>query len=105
MSRMNGNSNGDAESIAVTHRSSWKFNPRNLALSFGRPHQRYYVNLEECDTSTGMLDCIMQVSGKRWADDHVLASLVRDLNHLLNPQGNQRGPINVRKVIRQRLAT
>ena len=104
MPTMNGNSNNRAVSVAVTPASPWKFNERDLTLSYGSPRERYYVKLKECDTSTGMLDWIMQVAGKTWADDHVLASLVRDLNHLLNPQGNHRGPINVRKVIRQRLA-
>ena len=108
MSQTNRSSRRRAVCEAVTQGSPWKFNPRNLTLSYGPPRERYYVKLKECDTSAGMLDWIMQVSGKSWADDHVLASLVRELNRLLNPQGNlcscgeERGPINVRNVIKQR---
>ncbi len=110
MSQTDQNSTRRAVCEAVTQGSSWKFYPRSLTLSYGRPQERYYVKLRECDTSAGMLDWIMQVAGKNWANDQVLASLVRDLNTLLNPQGNlcswgtQRGPVNVRKVIKQRLA-
>jgi len=94
----------------VTEGSPWTFNASDLTLSFGRPYQRYYVNLKDCNTSAGMLDWIMQVAGKNWATDDVLASLVRDLNKLLTPQGNlcswgkEQGPINVRGVIKQRHA-
>ncbi len=110
MSQTNQNSTRRAVCEAVTQGSSWKFDPRNLTLSYGRPQERYYVKLKECDTSARMLDWIMQVAGKKWATDDVLASLVRDLNQLLSPQGNlcslgeEQGPINVREVIRQRLA-
>ncbi len=107
---MNGNLNNRAVPVAATPGSPWRFNPRDLTLSYELPHERYYVKLKECDTSAGMLDWIMQVAGKYWATDEVVASLVRDLNRLLNPQGNlcscgeERGPINVREVIMQRHA-
>ena len=108
MPTMNGNSNNRAVSVAVTPSSPWRFNSRSLTLSYVAPQERYYVKLKECATSAGMLDWIMQVAGKYWATDEVVASLVRELNRLLNPQGNlcscgeERGPINVRNVIKQR---
>ncbi len=110
MPSMNENSNNRAVSVAVTQGSPWRFNPGSLTLSYVAPQERYYLKLKKCDTSAGMLDWIMQVSGKSWADDHLLAFLVRDLNQLLNPQGNlcssgeEQGPINVRRVINQRHA-
>lgn len=69
----------------------WRLNTRTVELVYEtstHPRIRYAVDLERCRTSAEMLDWIMQVSGKLWADDAVLAGLVHALNGLLNPQGN-----------------
>ena len=95
----------------MPNNSPWKFRKRLLTLSLsleGVPNggRGYYIDLAQCQTSAEMLDWIMQVAGKDWATDWVLASLVRDLNRLLIPQrtlcasGQERGPIDVRRVLR-----
>jgi hypothetical protein len=49
----------------------------------------YPIDLEcQCTTSARMLDIIMQVAGKTWADDACLAGLIRALDHILRPQAN-----------------
>ena len=88
----------------VTPGSPWKFDPRRLTLAYGR---HYWIDLGQCPTSAAVLDFIMQVAGKTWATEEVLAFLVRDLLHLLHPQynlcrsGEERGPINVAAIVRQ----
>ena len=47
----------------------------------------YSVDLERCTTSAQMLDWIMQIAGKTWANDVCLAGLVRALDDVLAPQG------------------
>ena len=65
----------------------------------------YEVDLERCDTSAALLDWIIQVSGKIFATDRVVAGLIRALDDLLNPQatlcsfGYERGPINIPKIL------
>jgi hypothetical protein len=46
----------------------------------------YWIDLERCRTSSQVLDWIMQVAKKSWADDETLASLVRALDYALRPQ-------------------
>jgi hypothetical protein len=48
----------------------------------------YPVDVERFTTSAQVLDMIMQVAKKRWADDECLAGLVRALNDILEPQAN-----------------
>jgi hypothetical protein len=50
--------------------------------------QHYKIYLDECTTSSKTLDWIAQVSHKTWANDRVLAGLVRALDEVLNMQGN-----------------
>ncbi len=88
-------------------KSPWRFNRKTQTLQlFGpRGNRRYCVGLRSCRTSAGVLDWIMQIAKKPWADDPILAGLVRDMNRLLNPQANlcscgiEKGPINVAKVL------
>lgn len=56
-----------------------------LRLDGGR---RYAISLVRCRTPAEVLDWICQVAKKNWADDAVLAGLVRALNDILNPQAN-----------------
>lgn len=46
----------------------------------------YDIELACCKTSAQALDWIMQVSKKTWADDRILAQLVRVLDYVLDPQ-------------------
>jgi hypothetical protein len=48
----------------------------------------YPVDIERFTTSAVVLDLIMQVAKKDWADDKCLAGLVRALNDILQPQAN-----------------
>ncbi len=68
--------------------SPWIFDPRKLTLTLGR---HYTVNLKKCLTSAEMLEDIMYVASKAWANDVVLACLVRDLLLLRLRSGHVRG--------------
>lgn len=67
----------------------------------GLVHQTngYEIDFERCKTSAAVLDWIMQVAGKQWADDTTLAMLVRAFEYHLDPQrtlcsdGIERGPV------------
>jgi hypothetical protein len=83
----------------------WRFNPDVLCLELYDEHDNveYQVDLERCTTSAATLDWICQVKLKSWADDEVIAGLVRGLDDLLHPQqtlcgqGIERGPLDVAK--------
>src|SRR5215831_4907397 len=62
----------------------WRLNKSNYTLE--HPNGYYYVDLEQCLTSAQMLDIIMQICRKTWADEACLAGLVRALSELLSPQ-------------------
>lgn len=74
----------------------WRLYPPTLVLvlvgTIHRPdgttleYERYEVDLERCLTSAEVLDWICQVAGKGYADDAVLAGLVRALDDILHPQ-------------------
>ncbi len=65
----------------------------------------YEVNLDQCDTSAGVLDWIAQLAGKTWVTNDDLGDLVRALDEILDFQaslcggGKGHGPINVKKKI------
>ncbi|SFQ26564.1 hypothetical protein [Amycolatopsis rubida] len=66
----------------------WRLDPETLVLfceDDAHP-SGYEVDLELCLTSAQVLDWIMQVEMKTWADDAVVAGLVRALNDVLRPQ-------------------
>ena len=46
------------------------------------------VDLEKCNSNAAILDWIVQIKNKVWADDKVLADLVRKIDELLYLQGN-----------------
>jgi len=64
----------------------WYYSARHRTLTY-RP-LNYEIDLHRCRTSAGVLDYICQVADKTWATDHVLASLVRQLDNVLDPQAN-----------------
>ena len=51
----------------------------------------YWIDLDCCRTSAEVLDWIIQISKKTWADDECLANLVRCLDEVLDLQGNYCG--------------
>jgi hypothetical protein len=48
----------------------------------------YGIEVTDLRSSAPMLDVIMQVRGKNWADDACLAGLVRALDDILQPQAH-----------------
>jgi hypothetical protein len=65
----------------------WQLDTRTWVLYTTRPY-RYEVDLEKCLDSAQVLDWIMQIAGKGWADDDtILAGLIRALHDVLDPQG------------------
>jgi hypothetical protein len=48
----------------------------------------YPVQITDLRSSAAMLDLIMQVRGKSWADDACLAGLVRALDDIFQPQAH-----------------
>lgn len=89
----------------------WKLNKRSRCLSIKRPDIRkgpgwYDVDLDKCSTSAGVLDWIMQVEGKAWSTDHILAEFVREIRRVLSPQstlctnGQEQGPIDIKKLLK-----
>jgi hypothetical protein len=48
----------------------------------------YPIDVQRFTSSAQMLDMIMQIAHKTWADDECLAGLVRALNELLQPQAH-----------------
>lgn len=66
---------------------SWHLDTTAWVLYSDPPHP-YEVDLERCLTSAQMLDHIMQVAGKTWADDATIAGLVRALDDVLRPQAS-----------------
>ncbi len=52
------------------------------------PGADYEVDLELCLTSAEVLDLIMQIAGKTWGTDAVIAGLVRAIDDVLHPQAN-----------------
>lgn len=86
----------------------WHLDRERLCLVLGDSTTgawAYEVDLERCRTSAEALDWIMQVAGKTWATDAVIAGLVRALDDCLSPQahlcgcGRESGPVNVRALI------
>lgn len=67
----------------------------------------YEVDLDECGTSAAVLDWIVQVAGKIWATDEVVAGLVRKLDEVLDLQatlcsgGVEQGPIDAELTMRR----
>lgn len=64
----------------------WTVDSDHYTLDFDG--DRYWFRLDDCVSSAEVLDKIMQIAGKRWADDACLAGLVRALNEILRPQAN-----------------
>lgn len=56
--------------------------------TFTLDHDDYQVDLEQCTTSTEVLDWIAQIATKQWATNEVIAGLVRAINDVLAPQAN-----------------
>jgi hypothetical protein len=68
----------------------WTLNPELRILELLSPHGNYVyeIDLDTCTTSAEVLDWLCQVAGKVWADDAVLAGLVRAIDDVLHPQAH-----------------
>ena len=83
-----------------TKSHKWVVDWADRELCFCGPdgYKMYRVDLERCQTSAQVLDWIMQVAGKAWANDHVIADMVRAIDKYANPQrnmcshGEEKGP-------------
>jgi hypothetical protein len=63
----------------------WRLDTRTWVLYPVEPY-RYEVDLEECLTSAEVLDKTFQIAQKTWADDALIAGLIRALDDVLHPQ-------------------
>jgi hypothetical protein len=64
----------------------WRLDVEHLALYMDG--NDYWVDLADCLTSARVLDKVIQISGKAWADDALIAGLIRALDDVLDPQAN-----------------
>ena len=88
----------------------WRLDEEGLCVFWRDEQDRelYWIPLERCRTSAAVLDWIIQISKKTWAADAVVAGLVRILDDTLDLQprlcslGLERGPIDVRGLLRRR---
>ena len=65
----------------------WRYNKSNLTLEYVDPARPdndnpYYVDIEDCDTASGMLDWLLQIHGKAWLQPNDLNDLVSALQEL-----------------------
>lgn len=65
----------------------WRLDLESLVLYSVRPCH-YEVDLERCLTSAEVLDRMAQVAQKSWADNALIAGLIRALCDVLHPQVN-----------------
>ena len=61
----------------------WEYNSSNLTLVFKSPEGwEYEVDLEQCNSSSGILDWILQLSQKMWTTPEDIGNLVLGLDEL-----------------------
>lgn len=65
----------------------WRLDTETWVLYPVAPY-RYEVDLEQCLTTAKVLDYIIHISQKTWADDATIAGLIRALGDVLKPQAN-----------------
>jgi hypothetical protein len=61
---------------------------RSIVLAEDADLGTYDVRLDRCCDAADVLDWIVQIAGKEWADDRVTAGLVRALDDVLRLQAN-----------------
>ena len=60
----------------------WEYKKNSLTLDFRGSEGQYEVDLEQCNTSSGILDWILQISQKQWITLEDIGNLVRALDEL-----------------------
>lgn len=60
----------------------WEYKKNNLTLVFRGSEGQYEVDLERCNTSSEILDSILQISQKQWITPEDIGNLVRALDEL-----------------------
>ena len=63
----------------------WKINHNNFTLEHAQ--NSYCVDLDRCKTLANVLEWILQVSGKSWATESVVGSLVKEMDRHLDLWG------------------
>ena len=67
---------------------AWRYNPDNLTLeidsklSGASKDNPYYVDLERCDTSAEILDCLCQLLHKNWCPPEQIGYLLKAIDEL-----------------------
>lgn len=65
----------------------WEFDREHLTLTCLPRHARgYWIALSKIRTSAQMLDWIMQIHSKRWANARILTALLDAFDQLFQPQ-------------------
>lgn len=96
----------DLEFVSV---GPWKFDPGLLVITHAA-QPGYQVDVESMSTSAEVLDWIFQLHGKPWVQPADMASFLRLLRVVLDPQatlcswGTEMGPIDVKRVVRDTLS-
>lgn len=86
----------------------WILIGQNLTLVYTGPPAKYEIDLEIINSSSEMLDWIMQIAAKRWATPVIVGDLVKALNEIFLPQkslcpGGVSREINARDLLLKRL--
>jgi hypothetical protein len=93
------------EELRRTQWGNWRLNGSNWTLLHAETH--YEVALEEMNSSSHMLDWIIQVSQKTWASPQDKSGLLDALNSIFYPQntlcsGGMDKRINAREALEKR---
>lgn len=73
-------------SSALSDWGGWRLNTEASTLDC--PGHSYWVELPTCTSPAEVLDWIAQIRAKSWADDRILAGLIRALDDIFYLQGN-----------------
>jgi hypothetical protein len=66
----------------------WQLDRHTRVLRATTGDDRYEVDLDNCTSSGETLDWIYQIANKPWANDEIIAGLIRAIGDVLNPQEN-----------------
>lgn len=92
--------------VEITNRAQaiapWEYDSKEGFLTF--PDNGYEVNLLEHTDSAKVLDTIIQISKKTWADDAAIAGLVMAFNRIFDPQAHLCSGGANRKVTKEEIA-
>jgi len=101
------------EEVLPTRWGNWEYHHENYTLQYVDEGQWIYeIDLDRCTTSAALLDWIMQIQQKTWANPVDLRDLLKAIDDLLYPQanycplatkGNRMGrTVNVQRILNRR---